>query len=69
MGLRDSTTLAPQMFEKPRYVRNHKDFCLSSDEAQHVYRALENGSHVTPRAVVAEAAPIESAEHVEYKIF
>ncbi len=54
MGLRDSTTLAPQMFEKPRYVEKYEELCLSAQEVKHVYKKVENGEIVTPLAIVAD---------------
>ncbi len=54
MGLRDSTTSAPQMFEKPRYIEKYDELCLSSKEAKHVYKQLEKGKIVTPLAIIAE---------------
>ena len=61
MGLRDSTTLAPQMFEKAQYVQNFKEICLSLEQTQHVYRALERGEHVTPLSIVTQAQHDQAA--------
>ena len=63
MGLKDSTTLAPKMFEKPKFVYRHKEICLSSNEAKHVYKAIERGEHVTPMAINPESNQVDAHNH------